>query len=247
MNRRELIRAVAAQTADDVRHVESVLSGVTDVITAVVAKGEPVTIQGFAKFAKVERAARMGRNPRTGEAIRIKASKRVRVTPMKTFKETVMAPSRAPRLARGVYPTSPELLVAQASERRAESSGAVKPAAAKKATATAATAAKKATTAAKKATATAAKKATTAAKKATTAAKKATTAKATAKATATKAATARTSSKAPASTTAKKATTAAAKKATTARTASKAPASTTAKKATTAAAKKATTARGARR
>ena len=216
MNRRELIRAVAAQTADDVRHVESVLSGVTDVITAVVAKGEPVTIQGFAKFAKVERAARMGRNPRTGEAIRIKASKRVRVTPMKTFKETVMAPSRAPRLARGVYPTSPELLVAQASERRAESSGAVKPAAAKKATATTATtatAAKKATTAAKKATATAAKKATTAAKKATTAAKKATTAKATA----TKAATARTSSKAPASTTAKKATAAAAKKATTAR------------------------------
>ena len=220
MNRRELIRAVAAQTADDVRHVESVLSGVTDVITAVVAKGEPVTIQGFAKFAKVERAARMGRNPRTGEAIRIKASKRVRVTPMKTFKETVMAPSRAPRLARGVYPTSPELLVAQASERRAESSGAVKPAAAKKATATTATAAKKATTAAKKATATAAKKATTAAKKATTAAKKATTAAkkaTTAKATATKAATARTSSKAPASTTAKKATAAAAKKATTAR------------------------------
>jgi DNA-binding protein HU-beta len=223
MNRRELIRAVAAQTADDVRHVESVLSGVTDVITAVVAKGEPVTIQGFAKFAKVERAARMGRNPRTGEAIRIKASKRVRVTPMKTFKETVMAPSRAPRLARGVYPTSPELLVAQASERRAESSGAVKPAAAKKATATTATtatAAKKATTAAKKATATAAKKATTAAKKATTAAKKATTAAkkaTTAKATATKAAAARTASKAPASTTAKKATTAAAKKATTAR------------------------------
>ncbi len=123
MNRRELIRAVAAHTADDVRHVESVLSGVTDVITAVVAKGEPVTIQGFAKFAKVERAARMGRNPRTGEAIRIKASKRVRVTPMKTFKDTVMAPSHAPRLARGVYPTSPDLLAAQAAERRAAASG----------------------------------------------------------------------------------------------------------------------------
>ncbi|MHB1553823.1 MAG: HU family DNA-binding protein [Acidimicrobiales bacterium] len=123
MNRRELIRAVAAHTADDVRHVESVLSGVTDVITAVVAKGEPVTIQGFAKFAKVERAARMGRNPRTGEAIRIKASKRVRVTPMKTFKDTVMAPSHAPRLARGVYPTSPDLLTAQAAERRAAASG----------------------------------------------------------------------------------------------------------------------------
>ena len=125
MNRRELIRAVAAYTADDAKHVESVLSGVTDVITAVVAKGEPVTVQGFAKFAKVERAARMGRNPRTGEPIRIKASKRVRVTPMKAFKETVMSPSHAPRLASGVYPTSPELLAKQAAQRRAAATNAV--------------------------------------------------------------------------------------------------------------------------
>ncbi len=122
MNRRELIRAVAAYTADDVKHVEAVISGVTDVITAVVAKGEPVTIQGFAKFAKVERAARMGRNPRTGEAIRIKASKRVRVSPMKAFKDTVMAPNSAPRLATGVYPTSLELLAKQTAERRAAAS-----------------------------------------------------------------------------------------------------------------------------
>ncbi len=173
MNRRELIRAVAAYTADEVRHVESVLSGVTDVITAVVAKGESVTIQGFAKFAKVERAARMGRNPRTGEAIRIKASKRVRITPMKTFKDTVMAPSHAPRLARGVYPTSPELLAAQAAERRAATVGTAS-ATAKKATATrkaasatgaAKTTAKKATATGKTTTATAAKKTT--AKKAT--------------------------------------------------------------------------------
>jgi DNA-binding protein HU-beta len=119
MNRRELIRAVAAHTADDVKHVEALVSGLTDVITAVVAKGEAVTIQGFAKFAKVERAARMGRNPRTGEAIRIKASKRVRVSPMKAFKDTVMAPNQAPRLASGVYPTSPDLLTKQAAARKA--------------------------------------------------------------------------------------------------------------------------------
>ncbi|HTX62677.1 MAG TPA: HU family DNA-binding protein [Acidimicrobiales bacterium] len=148
MNRRELIRAVAAHTADDVKHVEAVISGVTDVITAVVAKGEPVTIQGFAKFAKVERAARMGRNPRTGEAIRIKASKRVRVSPMKAFKDTVMSPSSAPRLATGVYPTSLELLAKQSAERRSTVSATkattTKKAAAKKA-ATKRTPAKKAT------------------------------------------------------------------------------------------------------
>ena len=144
MNRRELIRAVAAQTAEDVRHVEAIVSGLTDVVTAVVAKGEPVTVQGFAKFAKVERAARMGRNPRTGEQIRIKASKRVRVTPMKAFKDMVMAPSQAPRLSRGVWPTSPELLSAQAAERKdAARSNAQAPA---RTTTTRAATAKKATT-----------------------------------------------------------------------------------------------------
>lgn len=118
MNRRELIRAVAAHTGQDVKLVESVIAGATDVITAVVAKGEPVTVQGFAKFAKVERAARMGRNPRTGEQIRIKASKRVRVSPMKAFKDTVMAPGQAPKLERGVWPTSPDLLAKQAAVRK---------------------------------------------------------------------------------------------------------------------------------
>jgi DNA-binding protein HU-beta len=202
MNRRELIRAVAAHTADDVRHVESVLSGVTDVITAVVAKGEPVTIQGFAKFAKVERAARMGRNPRTGEAIRIKASKRVRVTPMKTFKDTVMAPSHAPRLARGVYPTSPDLLTAQAAERRAAASGTTS-ATAKKAPARKAAAPTPTKTTAKKA----ATRATTA-KTTRKAAAASTPAKATAKkAAATRATTAKTTRKAAAASTATKATT----------------------------------------
>lgn len=159
MNRRELIRAVAAQTSQDVRHVESVVSGLTDVITAVVAKGEPVTIQGFAKFAKVERAARMGRNPRTGEQIRIKASKRVRVSPMKAFKDTVMSPGQAPRLARGVWPTDPELLSEQAATRR-EASRPAPARTASSATGTRKTTAKKTT--AKKATAkkTTAKKAT---------------------------------------------------------------------------------------
>lgn len=118
MNRGQLIKAVAAHTRQDPKEVEAVLTGMTDVITAVVSKGEPVTVQGFAKFAKVERAARMGRNPRTGEQIRIKASKRVRVSAMKAFKDTVMSPSQAPRLERGVWPTSRELLTQQAAERR---------------------------------------------------------------------------------------------------------------------------------
>ena len=69
-------------------------------MTAVVAKGEPVAISGFAKFVKVDRPSRMGRNPATGEAIRIKASKKARITPVKAFKDAVLAPTRHPSSGR---------------------------------------------------------------------------------------------------------------------------------------------------
>ena len=102
MNRRDLVKLIAAHTELDPREVDKVLKGTTDVITAVVAKGEPVTIPGFAKFAKVERAARMARNPATGEPVKVKASKKARITPLKGFKDSVMSPSQAPKLARGL-------------------------------------------------------------------------------------------------------------------------------------------------
>ena len=54
-------------------NVDAVLRGFTDVVCATVAKGDPVVITGFAKFAKIQTKARMGRNPATGAAIKIKA------------------------------------------------------------------------------------------------------------------------------------------------------------------------------
>jgi len=106
VNRRELVNAVAAHIDKDARAVDEALRGLTEVITGVVAKGEQVGITGFAKFAKVERQARMGRNPATGEAIHIKASKKARITPLKAFKDAVMNPTQAPKLAKGVWPPS---------------------------------------------------------------------------------------------------------------------------------------------
>ena len=106
MNKRELAKAVAVQADVELKTVISVLDGFTDVVTAVVAKGEPVSIPGFAKFVKVDRPARMGRNPATGEAIRIKASKKARITPVKAFKDAVLAPAKAPKLVKGAYPTT---------------------------------------------------------------------------------------------------------------------------------------------
>ena len=56
---------------------------------ATVAKGDPVVLGGFAKFAKIQTKARMGRNPATGEAIKIKASKKVAFRASKELKEAV--------------------------------------------------------------------------------------------------------------------------------------------------------------
>jgi len=105
MNKRELARAVAVQADVEVKTVVAVLDGFTNVVTAVVSKGEPVSIPGFAKFVKVNRAARMGRNPATGETIRIKASKKARITPVKAFKDAVLTPALAPKLVKGAFPT----------------------------------------------------------------------------------------------------------------------------------------------
>ena len=104
MNRSELVKSVAAHTGLDNKVVDSALKGLTEVISAVSSKGETVTISGFAKFARVERAARMGRNPQTGEPVQIKASKRARITALKGFKDAVLNPGIAPKLARGVWP-----------------------------------------------------------------------------------------------------------------------------------------------
>jgi DNA-binding protein HU-beta len=83
----------------DAKEVDKVLSGFTEVVTSTVARGEQVAISGFAKFAKVERAARMGRNPATGEPIHIKASKKARITPLKAFKDAVMGGGPAKKTA----------------------------------------------------------------------------------------------------------------------------------------------------
>ena len=104
MNKRELVNAVAAHTGVDKKQVDVVMQGFTDVVSSVVSKGEPVAISGFCKFAKIERGARMGRNPATGEAIKIKASKKARITPLKAFKDAVLS-GKGPKLNKGVWPT----------------------------------------------------------------------------------------------------------------------------------------------
>jgi DNA-binding protein HU-beta len=98
VNKRELVAAIAAHTDSDTKTVARVVDGFIDVTVATLSKGDPVVISGFAKFAKVKRAARMGRNPQTGEPVKIKASVKARITPLKGLKDVVAGNTAAPKL-----------------------------------------------------------------------------------------------------------------------------------------------------
>ena len=100
MNRKELVAAVVAHTGQDRKTVEAVIGGFVDATLASVAKGEVVTLPGFAKFAKVKRAARTGRNPATGETIKIKASKSPKVSAGASFKKVVNGQAPAPKITK---------------------------------------------------------------------------------------------------------------------------------------------------
>jgi DNA-binding protein HU-beta len=131
MNRRELVGAVSAHTGLEARDVDKALKGLTEVIEAVAAKGEQITISGCAKFARVDRPARMARNPATGAPVKVKASKKAKITPLKGFKDAVMSASAAPKLAKGVWPPA-----AKAATKSAPTKAAPTKATASKATAT---------------------------------------------------------------------------------------------------------------
>ena len=74
MNKGELIEAVASAAGLSRSEATKAVDGVLDAIQRTLAKGGSVSLVGFGTFSVKARAARTGRNPRTGEAIHIKAS-----------------------------------------------------------------------------------------------------------------------------------------------------------------------------
>ena len=77
MNKTELVVAVAEQANMSKANAKAAVDAVLAAITEDLKAGNKVSIPGFGTFSVTERAARDGRNPRTGEAIRIEASKSV--------------------------------------------------------------------------------------------------------------------------------------------------------------------------
>ena len=83
MNKTDLVRAVAAGSGLSLADAAKAVGTVTETIAKSMHSGEPVVIPGFGSFTVRERAARNGRNPRTGEAITIAARRRVHFNPGK--------------------------------------------------------------------------------------------------------------------------------------------------------------------
>ena len=89
MNKRDLVNAIAKKTGASKASVETMLKAVVGTVTATLAKGGKVAIIGFGAFSISKRAARTGRNPATGAAIKIPASKVAKFSPGAGLKKAV--------------------------------------------------------------------------------------------------------------------------------------------------------------
>ena len=141
MNKAELVNTLAGRLGGNKKAAGEALNAVIDTVYRAVAKGEKVTITGFGSFEKVQRAARTGRNPATGQTIKVKKSVAPKFRPGQEFKNVVSGSKKLPRLAAVKTATAPS------TARTTASTTARKSAAAKTTKSTAAkTLAKKAAT-----------------------------------------------------------------------------------------------------
>jgi len=117
MNKTQFIASLAPHFNGSKKEAAHAVEIVFDSIVRNIHKGEDVTINDFGKFKKVDRKARKGRNPFTGETIMIKASKKVRFLPAKSLKETI---SGARKLGPAPKPMpAPKPVAAKAAPKKA--------------------------------------------------------------------------------------------------------------------------------
>jgi DNA-binding protein HU-beta len=89
VNKSGLVDRVADAASVDKRTAEAAVDALFETIKECARSGERVTVFGFGTFSQTSRAARLGRNPRTGEAVPIAASTSVKFTPATAFKSAL--------------------------------------------------------------------------------------------------------------------------------------------------------------
>ncbi len=91
MNKLDLVRSAVDRLELSRRDAVALIDGVFDDIQTAVIAGEPVKIPGFGQFKVRDRAARMARNPATGEQVKVPAKRVFKFLPAKALKEAVMS------------------------------------------------------------------------------------------------------------------------------------------------------------
>lgn len=89
MNKAELVAAIAERTELSKKDSEKALKAFIDVVTEELTKGEKIQLVGFGTFEVADRPAREGRNPKTGETMKIAASKAPKFKAGKALKDIV--------------------------------------------------------------------------------------------------------------------------------------------------------------
>ena len=89
MNKSDLIAVVAEATGISKSEAANAIDATFDVIADALENGDDVRLTGFGSFGVAERAARHGRNPRTGEPVKIAASRQPKFKPGKRLKDAV--------------------------------------------------------------------------------------------------------------------------------------------------------------
>jgi DNA-binding protein HU-beta len=106
VNKAELIDVLTEKLGTDRRHATAAVENFVDTVVRAVQKGESVTITGFGVFEQRRRAARVARNPRTGETVKVKPTSVPAFRPGAQFKAVVSGaqrlPSEGPAVKRGV-------------------------------------------------------------------------------------------------------------------------------------------------
>jgi DNA-binding protein HU-beta len=117
MNKAELIDVLTDKLGSDRRQATAAVENVVDTIVRAVHKGDSVTITGFGVFEQRRRAARVARNPRTGETVKVKPTSVPAFRPGAQFKAVVSGaqrlPAEGPAVKRGVVAGAAKKAVAK--------------------------------------------------------------------------------------------------------------------------------------
>lgn len=98
MNKAQLVDALTERFGGDKKQATTAVDGLIDTIVRAVSKGEKVAITGFGVFEKRDRAARIARNPATGEKVRVKKTSVPAFRPGQGFKDVVRGAKKLPKV-----------------------------------------------------------------------------------------------------------------------------------------------------